>query len=85
MAALNDEFMSASVIKIRAGHPSTGRVDAVREACRELERRGLAEHAGSGRRSTSRWRRACRTGLRILPVSRDNASGSDNEPSCSVP
>ncbi len=58
LAALSDEFMSASVIKVRAGHASTGRVDAVRDACRALERLGLAEHVGSGRRSTSRWRRA---------------------------
>lgn len=55
--ALSDEFMSASVIKIRAGRPSTGRVDEVLETCRNLERLGLAEHVGTGRRSTNRWRR----------------------------
>lgn len=58
LAALSDEFMSASVIKIRAGQASTGRVEAIRDVCRELERLGLAEHVGSGRRSTCRWRRA---------------------------
>ncbi|GJE69016.1 hypothetical protein CHKEEEPN_0539 [Methylorubrum podarium] len=55
--ALTDEFMSTSVVKIRAGIPSTNRNTAALAACRELERRGLAEHTGCGARSTLRWRR----------------------------
>ncbi|KAB7781885.1 hypothetical protein F8B43_5678 [Methylorubrum populi] len=58
LRALSDEFMSASVIKIRAGRPSSALIDEIRDICIELERRGLAEHTGSARRSRSRWRRS---------------------------
>lgn len=58
LAALDDEFMSASVIKIRSGHSSSEPIDGVCAACIELERRGLAERTGSGRRSKNRWRRS---------------------------
>lgn len=75
LTALSDEFMSASVIKIRAGHASTGRVDIIRSTCRKLERLGLAEHAGSGRRSTSRWRRSQR-GAERDPASRQASAVS---------
>jgi catechol 2,3-dioxygenase-like lactoylglutathione lyase family enzyme len=57
LAALTDEFMSTSVIKIRAGISSTERNETALRACMELERRDLAERAGSGLRSTLRWRR----------------------------
>jgi hypothetical protein len=46
--ALTNEFMSTSVIKIRAGRPSTERNTAALAACLKLEQRGLAEHTGSG-------------------------------------
>ena len=58
LAVLDDEFMSASVIKIRSGRPSSDPIDDICAVCRELARRGLAEHSGSGRRSKNRWRRA---------------------------
>jgi hypothetical protein len=57
LAVLDDEFMSASVIKIRSGRPSSDPINRIRAICDELERRGLAEHSGSGRRSKNRWRR----------------------------
>jgi len=56
--ALTDEFMSTSVVKVRAGIASTDRNTAALAACLELERRGLAEHTGSLSRSSLRWRRA---------------------------
>lgn len=58
LAVLDDEFMSASVIKIRSGRPSSAPIDDICAVCSELARRGLAEHSGSGRRSKNRWRRA---------------------------
>ena len=57
LSALTDEYICASVIKIRAGYTSDMRSDLVTQACRKLERHGLAERIGSGARSTNRWRR----------------------------
>lgn len=58
LGVLDDEFMSASVIKIRSGRPSSDPIEPTCAACSELERRGLAQHAGSGRQSKNLWRRA---------------------------
>lgn len=58
LGALDDEFMSASVIKVRSGYSSSEPIDGVCAACIELEQRGLAERTGSGRRSKNRWRRS---------------------------
>ncbi|PXW63629.1 VOC family protein [Methylobacterium sp. B4] len=55
--ALTDEFMSTSVVKVRAGIASTDRNTAALAACLELERQGLAEHIGCLTRSSLRWRR----------------------------
>ena len=65
--ALTDEFVSTSVIKIRAGIPSTERNTTALAACLELERRGLAEHTGCGSRSTLRWRRTAARHERTPP------------------
>lgn len=65
LAALTDEFMSLSVVKIRAGLPSSSNIDVTVRACVELEKRGLAERIGSERRSASRWRLAASTGASL--------------------
>ncbi len=59
LTVLDDRFMSPSVIKVRAGYASSCPSAVIHQACLELQKRGLAEHAGSGRRSHNRWRR-CR-------------------------
>jgi catechol 2,3-dioxygenase-like lactoylglutathione lyase family enzyme len=58
--ALTDEFMSTSVVKVRAGISSEERNPATLAVCLELERRGLAEHRGCLSRTSLRWRRADR-------------------------
>lgn len=58
LTVLTDEFICASVIKVRAGLPRAERNTQVLEACMGLARRGLAEQVGTGLRSTLRWRRA---------------------------
>lgn len=58
LSALTDDFVSATVVKVRSGLPRGQRNTLVLEACMGLAQRGLAERAGSGSRSTLRWRRA---------------------------
>ena len=58
LSALTDDFVSASVIKVRSGLPRSQRNEKVLTACNELAQRGLAELVGSGSRSTFRWRKA---------------------------
>lgn len=57
LSALTDEFVSATVIKVRSGLPRAGCNAEVVVACEGLLERGLAERLGSGSRSTLRWRR----------------------------
>lgn len=58
LAALDEHFMCASVIKIRAGFSSAALVEGVYRACDELVRRGLAERNGPYQGYRARWRRA---------------------------
>ena len=58
LSALTEDFVSATVIKVRSGLPRGERNEKVLEACLGLAQRGLAERAGSGLRSTLRWRKA---------------------------
>lgn len=58
LSALTEDFVSATVIKVRSGLPRGERNEKVLEACAGLAQRGLAERIGSGLRSTLRWRKA---------------------------
>lgn len=67
LAALADDFVSTLVVKVRAGISSAAQMAPVLDACFELERRGLAEHTGSGLRSSLRWRRKTSRRSREIP------------------
>lgn len=58
LAALDEHFMCASVIKIRAGYSSSVLVEGIYRACDELVRRGLAEWNGCCLGYRARWRLA---------------------------
>ena len=61
LKALTDDFMSASVVKIRAGIDMKNIIGPTVGACIELERRGMAERAK--RASFVFWRKASNTRL----------------------
>lgn len=65
LSALTDEFVSATVIKVRSGLPRAGCNAEVVVACESLLERGLAERLGSGLRSTLRWRRTASAGTSL--------------------
>jgi hypothetical protein len=56
LAALTDDFISTSVVKIRSGFSSGAKNDSTLAACLELERRGLAECKSCGSSQIRRWR-----------------------------
>ncbi|KQT52026.1 hypothetical protein ASG52_25630 [Methylobacterium sp. Leaf456] len=58
LAALDEHFMCASVIKIRAGYSSAVLVEGIYRACDELVHRGLAEWNGCCLGYRARWRLA---------------------------
>lgn len=58
LLVLDDEFVSATVIKWRARLPNTQRIGPTRAACTKLEELGLAEGDGVG--LGRRWRRSRR-------------------------
>lgn len=56
LLALDDDFVSATVVKWRARLPTTQRTGPTLAACLKLEQMGLAECVGIG--LARRWRRA---------------------------
>jgi hypothetical protein len=53
--ALNNEFVTAAVVAMRAGLPTRERADMAARACEALERLGLVVRGGTPERP--RWRR----------------------------
>lgn len=72
LAALDEHFMCASVIKIRAGYSSAVLVEGIYRACDELVRRGLAEWNGCCLGYRARWRLAA--GAEPVPASTNEAT-----------